>query len=100
MLRDYPEHIERLQEALNQYVENPYRKPFDGAIWALLDMLGNFLAESQDELQSAKANGDAEAITKAGQKVNLFFEASYLIKEMIGVDDLYDYFKINEGAFG
>ncbi|MCU1125268.1 hypothetical protein JAK51_03310 [Stenotrophomonas maltophilia] len=48
MLKDYPEHIERLQEVLNRSVERSRKipfMPFDNAIWALEGRLQTFAIE-------------------------------------------------------
>lgn len=56
MLRDYPEHIERLQDALNWVVEHPARgtPPFERAIWALEGRIETFISEARDELKKPK----------------------------------------------
>lgn len=76
MLRDYPEHIERLQEALNAYSLKPFKlMPFDGAIWALEGRLERFCLEADAELETAKANNDPERITLAKAKQFAFSRA-------------------------
>ncbi|MGO4776412.1 hypothetical protein AB4084_13065, partial [Lysobacter sp. 2RAB21] len=56
-LKDYPEHIERLQAALNSAAENPSKAtlPFEFAIWMLKGTLGEFVDEARDEVQAAQA---------------------------------------------
>ncbi len=50
MLTQYPEHIERLQEALNTVIEKPSKvtPPFEVAIWVLESRLGAFTAEARE----------------------------------------------------
>ncbi|WP_081770275.1 hypothetical protein [Luteimonas huabeiensis] len=66
----YPEHIERLEEALNTVVTKPSAAtpPFEVAIWALEGRLDTFRAEAHEELKAAEASGDPAAIEKARQK--------------------------------
>lgn len=70
MLRDYPEHIERLQEALNWVVEHPAKgiSAFERAIWALEGRTETFISEVRDELKKAEAVGDLEEISRAAKK--------------------------------
>lgn len=77
MLKDYPEHIERLQEVLNYVVETSSAgvSPFDRAIWVLEGRLETFISEARDELKAAEARGDAEAIQRARTKRHVFGSA-------------------------
>jgi hypothetical protein len=69
MLKDYPEHIQRLQSALDEYVQKPFRlMPLDGVIWALEGRLETFVAEARQELRAAEASGNVEAIKQAKSK--------------------------------
>lgn len=69
MLKDYPDHIERLQERLDDYVRKPnHLMLFDGAIWAPEGRLETFIDEARTELRDAEASGDAEAIARAEAK--------------------------------
>lgn len=74
MLKDYPEHIERLQEVLNRSVDRSRKiplMPFDDAIWALEARLETFIFEARDELAAARAAGDPKAIAQAQEKERL-----------------------------
>ncbi len=75
MLKDYPEHIDRLQEVLNYVIETSSAgvDPFDRAIWVLESRLGTFITEAREELKTAEASGDKEAISKADAKFQLMF---------------------------
>ena len=74
MLKDYPEHLVRLQDVLNTVVDGPKKAKgspdytFEVATWALEGRLGTFVHEAQDELEAAQASGDAEAIVGAKAK--------------------------------
>jgi hypothetical protein len=100
MLKDYPEHIEELQAALNKVAEKPKPRlmPFDEAIWVLEAVLGGFISEAREELQAAEASGDAVAIERARAKELLMLHASSPVA-VIGDKDLWDYFHTNKAAF-
>ena len=69
MLKDYPEHIERLQDALNVYSLKPFKlMPFDGAIWALEGRLETFCLEADEEMEAAKASNDLDRVAQAKAK--------------------------------
>jgi hypothetical protein len=76
MLRDYPEHIQILQEDLNKVVakRSPGIDPFDRAIWMLESTLGVFIQEAREELKAAEDSGDKQAISKANGKFQLMFD--------------------------
>ena len=78
LLKDYPGHIERLQEVLNNVVYDGrvLLMPFDQAIWALEGRLETFFREAQSELQAAQEEGQPEKITQANEKVRLMSRAS------------------------
>ena len=98
MLKDYPEHIERLQDVLNQYVQKPFLlMPFDGAIWSLEGRLETFISEAREELKAAEASGDGEAITQALAKISLMRMSR--TRGMHNLDDLCSYFDANKEAF-
>ncbi|MCW4455296.1 hypothetical protein OK348_10880 [Flavobacterium sp. MXW15] len=77
MLKDYPDHIERLQEALVTVMAKPSNTPpLERAIWALEGRLETFMFEARDELKLAEASGNAERIARAKEKDILMFHAS------------------------
>jgi hypothetical protein len=67
MLKDYPEHIERLQEVLTRLVAKPSHgaNTFDQAIEAIENRLGVFVSEAQDQVEATKQIGAAVAIELA-----------------------------------
>lgn len=94
MLKDYPEHIERLQERLIAVAEEPrpYAPRFEVAVWALEDQLDAFHNEAMTELEAAKASGDPEAIERADAKERLISQAAWK-HVWVGDKELWDYIK-------
>jgi hypothetical protein len=69
MFKDYPEHIQTLQDDLNRYIEKPFRlMPFDGAIWALESTLDSFISKAREELKTAEVSGESALIEDAEKK--------------------------------
>lgn len=70
ILKDYPVHIDRLQEALNTVIDKPSKAtpPFEVAIWVLESRLETFISEARNELKTAESSGDSEVISRASQK--------------------------------
>lgn len=96
LLRDYPDHINRLQKQLNLVAaENrPASSKFEVATWMLEGQLEEFIREAQKELETIQVNGDAEAITQANQKKRLMSQASW--KHVWLTDEaLWNYFQQN-----
>ena len=81
MLKDYPKHLQQLQEDLNYALDGsrPARGTtnhvFEEMIWALEGCLDAFIREAKDELEAAQASGDAEAVGRADLKLRLMFRA-------------------------
>ncbi|WP_237051738.1 hypothetical protein [Lysobacter antibioticus] len=100
MLKDHPDHIERLQEVLNQvaYDGRVLLMPFDQAIWALEGRLETFIHEAKADLEAAQVDEDAQAIELARAKEDLMFRARSSNGGMKGLHDLWNYFKENEDA--
>jgi hypothetical protein len=98
MLKDYPEHIQELQQSLNRVVAKPFLATplFEQAIWALERVLGSFIDEARDELEAAEASGDAEAIARANEKERLMFRAR---SGPGNLEELGQYFDTHWGAF-
>ncbi|WP_374012333.1 hypothetical protein [Pseudoxanthomonas koreensis] len=102
MLEDYPEHIERLKEALDEYAKKIFHlMPFDGAIWAIEGRLETFYSEARAELQAAEASGDVTAIELAKAKKLLMGRARSKSTGggMLDLDGLWNYFETNKYAF-
>jgi hypothetical protein len=96
MLKDYPGYIDRLQKALSHIDSGPNLMPFDQAIWLLEGALGQFMSEAREELNAAEASGNAEAIARAKEKRSVMGSARFNMGPM---QDLFEYFKANKGAF-
>ncbi|MCW4455297.1 hypothetical protein OK348_10885 [Flavobacterium sp. MXW15] len=93
MLKDYPGHIERLQEALVTVMAKPSNTPpLERAVWALEGRLETFMFEARDELKLAEASGDAERIARAKEKENLMLHGRMAgtIWGMRNFDDYFD----------
>jgi hypothetical protein len=100
MLKDYPEHIDRIQTYLNDYLSKPSKVTplFEQAIWALEGCLEMFIHEAQDELEAAQAIGDAEAIARANEKRKLMSFARSPNDGMSNLDEIWDYFEEHKAA--
>jgi len=97
MLKDYPEHIEEIQRALNRVLEKkplPGVPPFERALWMLEGTLNRFIDEARDQLELAGAAGDPEEIAKAKQRELLMLRAR-LQRDW---DDLWEFFEGSKGA--
>lgn len=102
LLKDYPGHVARLQEALDEFAEpRPRLQPFDDALWALSDVLSGFIHEALEELEVAQARGDVTEIGRADAKRDLMMLARSSNGGMrVGLmDDLWAFFQENKRAF-
>lgn len=65
--KDYPDHIARLESALQESVDkpSPITPPLEFAIWAIEGCLDTFIDESREKLRVAEQAGDTEAIALA-----------------------------------
>ncbi|HIE5094403.1 hypothetical protein WG628_08260 [Stenotrophomonas maltophilia] len=77
MLHDYPGHIERIQQALDEAFNTPPGAidPFERALWALEFELEEFMAETRAELRAAELDGNSEKIEAAEAKCRLMWLA-------------------------
>lgn len=106
MLKDYPGHLERLQEVLNTVVEGPMKAKgspdytFERATWRLEGRLETFIHEAQDELEAAQASSDAEAIARAKEKLSLMRRScsSSGGMKLFYMNDLSQYLETNKEA--
>ncbi|RMH89108.1 hypothetical protein EBB59_10925 [Lysobacter pythonis] len=101
MLRDYPEHIQTLQDDLNDVVAKPFKGTpmFEQAIWALEGALEAFIDEAREELRAAEASGDPAAIARAEEKISLMRRAHSSNGGMRDLHTLRMYFDANKRAF-
>ncbi|ALN63046.1 hypothetical protein GLA29479_2176 [Lysobacter antibioticus] len=94
MLKDYPGHVERLQEVLNTVIEkpSPLTPPFEVAVWVLESRLEAFHREAVTEFEVAQANGNPELIAQADEKQRLMSKVCW--KHVWLTDEaLWDYFQ-------
>ena len=98
MLKDYPEHLARLQQVLNIVLEKPpsITPKFERALWALEGRLETFISEAREELNAAEATGDPETIARAKRKELLMLHSSS--SGNWDCENLMDYFGFPEGG--
>jgi predicted metal-dependent hydrolase len=99
MLKDYPEHLRRLQEELNYTFDGP--RPargttnhiFEQVIWALEGCLEAFMRDADEELMAAQASGDMALIAHADEKFGLMVRcrSSSGGMKLFHMDDLTQY---------
>jgi hypothetical protein len=91
LLKDYPEHIQHLQNKLVRVATKPAKSIplFEQALWAVEDALGAFIGDAQEEVDAAEATGDSEAIAKAEEKRKLMSIA----RNWMSDDKFRSYFK-------
>jgi hypothetical protein len=97
MFKDYPGHIEQLQEALNSVKDRRIKStpPFEAAAWALEDKLDGFIREARIELADAEATNDPQVIARAKEKEQLMFTASFK-RHWLGDESLHAFFEAAE----
>ena len=102
-LRDYPDHLRRLQEELNYTFDGPRPAKgttshiFEQVIWALEGCLDAFIREAKAELRAAEESGDAGAAASADAKFRLMLRARSSNGGMKGLHELWDYLEIHQG---
>lgn len=76
ILKEYPKHIERLQQALSSVVYKPMKgvPPLEVAIWELEGTLETFISEAREELRASEESGNLEAIATGKKKVLLMLD--------------------------
>lgn len=94
MLKDYAEHIQKLQAALNHVAENPSTgiPVIEQAIWALEDALERFALDAGKETEVAEASGDPLAVEQAAARESLMFLAASKTV-WVGDRELSEYFR-------
>lgn len=95
MLKDYPKHIERLQESLNTVVDKPSKAtpPFEVAVWVLESRLETFITKARDRLKAAETSRDTEAISRTKLEELLMRRAHSVNGGMSDLSDLWTYFE-------
>ncbi|AWH23475.1 hypothetical protein C1933_08470 [Stenotrophomonas sp. ZAC14D2_NAIMI4_6] len=97
MLKDYPEHIKQLQEALISVSDGRqnYAPPFEAAVWLLEDCLTAFKREARAEIDAAVAAGDSQALERAKEKERLMSFARSSNIGLANLSELHAYFDAN-----
>jgi hypothetical protein len=97
LLKDYPEHLARIQDDLNNVVEDPFKSTplFEQAIWALEGRTSAFIREAATELEAAQVSGDAAAIALAEAKASLMRRAADPNGGLKGLHELWDFFQLH-----
>ena len=93
MLKDYPEHIQRVQDRLIDMMVKPAESIplFEQAIWGLDGVTGTFVSEARKELKTAQEGGDPSAIQQADEKLNLMYRVSSRNGGLRSSDELWEY---------
>lgn len=101
LLKDYPEHLARIQEDLNDLVLNHAKSIplFEQAIWDLEGRTSAFIREAQAELEAAQEAGDANAIARAETKASLMRRSRSANAGLGDLDELWEYFKAHMESF-
>lgn len=97
LLKDYPRHLERIQEVLNGVVVDHAKSIplFEQAIWALEGRTSAFIREAQVELEVAQETGDAAVIALAEAKASLMRRAADPNGGLKGLHELWDFFQLH-----
>jgi hypothetical protein len=97
LLKDYPGHLARIQEDLNDLVLNHAKSIplFEQAIWDLEGRTSAFIREAQVELEVVQETGDAEAIALAEAKASLMRRAADPNGGLKGLHELWDFFQLH-----
>ncbi|HEL3255200.1 TPA: hypothetical protein UMF52_000468 [Stenotrophomonas maltophilia] len=97
MLKDYPEHIEKLLRALNSVKDRSIQSipPYEAVVWLLEDHLSGFISEARAEQATAEASGDPEAIAQAQGKERLMSFARSGGIGMLRLGELREYFDLH-----
>ncbi len=97
LLKDYPEHIKQLQEALISVSNGRqnYAPPFEAAVWLLEDCLTAFKREARAEIDAAVAAGDSQALERAKEKERLMSFARSSNIGLADLSELHAYFDAN-----
>lgn len=103
LLKDYPQHLMRIQEVLNRVVLDHAKSVplFEQAVWALEGRTSAFIREAQAELEAAQEAGDPAAIARAEAKAKLMRRSGNSNDglKLFFMDDLWDYFEANKETF-
>lgn len=98
LLKDYPGHLARIQEDLNDLILDHAKSVplFEQAIWDLEGRTSAFIREAQVELEVAQETGDAEVIALAEAKASLMRRAADPNGGLKGLHELWDFFQLHK----
>jgi hypothetical protein len=98
LLKDYPGHLARIQEDLNDLILDHAKSVplFEQAIWDLEGRTSAFIREAQVELEVARETGDAEVIALAEAKASLMRRAADPNGGLKGLHELWDFFQLHK----
>ena len=98
LLKDYPQHLVRIQDVLNRVVLDHAKSVplFEQAIWALESRTSAFIREAATELEAAQASGDAGLIALAEAKASLMRRARSPNAGLKGMHELWDFFQLHK----
>jgi hypothetical protein len=102
LLKDYPEHLARIQEDLNDLVLDHAKSIplFEQVIWDLEGRTSAFIREAQVELEAAQEAGDADAIARAEVKEELMFSARSVNDGLGDLKEVCDYIQAHKDRIG
>jgi hypothetical protein len=102
LFKDYPEHLARIQEDLNDLVLNHAKSIplFEQVIWDLEGRTSAFIREAQAELETAQEAGDADAIARAEVKEELMFSARSVNDGLGDLNEVRDYLLAHKDRIG
>ena len=102
LLKDYPEHLARIQEDLNDLVLDHAKSIplFEQVIWDLEGRTSAFIREAQVELEAAQEAGDADAIARAEVKEELMFSARSVNDGLGDLKEVRDYIQAHKDRIG
>lgn len=90
LLKEYPEHLQSLQDDLVAVALKPSATPaYERAVWILESALETFMSEARRELNAAQADGDPITIEAARARRSAFGSAR---AELVGLSELRAYF--------
>lgn len=100
LLSEYPDLLERLQDALDEVVTKPAHSipPFEVAIWTLQDTLEGFIYSAQGELAVQEGGGDDLLVRQLEKKIDVLFSAAARGDGRRDMSELRAYFP-SEGPF-
>lgn len=100
LLSEYPDLLERLQDALDEVVTKPAHSipPYEVAIWTLEDTLSGMISQTRRELDLQQGGDDSLLALQLEKKMDVLFSARSRGRGMSDMRELMAYFP-SEGPF-